>query len=64
MTEKIDESEQKYVHILIEKNDRPYRFIIPVGAPLGEAFDVSVEISRQLVAMAQKMVEEKQETKE
>lgn len=56
--------EQKFVQITTEKNDRTYRFVIPVGAPLGEAFDASLDISRQLVAIAQKMVEEKQETKE
>jgi len=56
-----EKEKQQYVEIKQEKNDRVYRFLIPVGAPVGEAFDAAVAISRQLVSLAERLVAEKTE---
>ena len=59
MTE--EQEKQQYQEIKQEKNERIYRFLIPVGAPVGEAFDASLAISRQLVSLAERLVAEKTE---
>jgi lysyl-tRNA synthetase class I len=51
-----------------EKNDRIYQFIIPVGAPFGEVFDVAFELlaaaeslSKQAMENAKKVIDENKE---
>jgi len=58
-TKEVEKAEEKYAQIAVEKNNRTYLFMIPIGSPLGEAFDASIEASRVLVSMAQKYVDEK-----
>lgn len=48
-----------------EKGERTYQFIIPVGAPFGEVFDVAFEVlnaaevmAKQAVDSAQKAIED------
>lgn len=57
-------TEPQYVQLQVVKNERTYRFLIPVGAPLGEAFDSALEISRQIVNLAQQAVQVKDESNE
>lgn len=40
-----------------EKGERTYQFIIPVGAPFGEVFDVSFEILNASEELAKQAVE-------
>lgn len=54
MSEEQVQNEQKHVQLIVEKNMRTYRFIVPVGAPLGETYDASIDISRQLLKIAEK----------
>lgn len=60
--EEVKEEEPKFVQILREKNERTYRFVMPVGAPLGEAFDVSVEVSNQIASLAKQATAKLEET--
>lgn len=55
--EKTKEVKEEYAQIAIKKGDKTYIFMIPVGSPLGEAFDASVEVSRVLLSAANKYVE-------
>jgi len=64
MTEEVKDEEPKYVQIAIEKNERVYRFVIPDGSPLGEAFDASREASHHLALLAQKATEKPVEVEE
>jgi len=48
-----------------EKGERTYQFVIPVGAPFGEVFDVAFEVlaaaeslSKQALENAKKVMEE------
>ena len=40
-----------------EKNERTYQFIIPVGAPFGEVFDVAFEVLAAAEELAKKAME-------
>ncbi len=40
------------VTIEITKNDRLYTFTMPVGAPFGEAYDVSYEVLLKIAELA------------
>lgn len=48
------------VHFELERNDRRYHFYMPIGAPLGEAYDACFEVLQrmhQLSAHAMKQAE-------
>lgn len=57
--------DQKAV-VIIEtvKNERVYRFELPVGAPFGEAYDSCFEMLNEILAMAQKAKESAQRSEE
>ena len=53
------------------RGERTYQFIIPVGAPFGEVFDVAFEVlnaaeglAKQAVDAAQKAIEDAKTTEE
>jgi hypothetical protein len=47
--------EQKAIVVVeVTKNERLYRFELPVGAPFGEAYDSCFEILHEILSMAQK----------
>jgi len=68
MTEEIkeieEEEEQKYVQFLIEKNERQYRFVMPVGAPMTEAFDTAIEVANNLADIMKKATTKPKEEEE
>jgi hypothetical protein len=44
---------QKAVVILeVEKNDRKYEFMMPIGSPYGEAYDVCFEFLQEITKMS------------
>lgn len=45
------------VQVRVTKSTRDYSFLMPVGAPLGEAYDVCHEILREIVKMANEAAE-------
>ena len=42
-----------YVKIEIEKNGRVYSFNLPLGAPIGEAYDVAHECLQEIIKMSE-----------
>lgn len=48
------------VNIVIERNGRVYNFSMPVGAPLGEAYDVSWEVVKAVLGLSKQAVEQEQ----
>jgi hypothetical protein len=40
------------VAIEITKNDRLYTFVMPVGSPFGEAYDVAYEVLNKIAELA------------
>lgn len=52
------------VIIDIEKNGRVYEFSMPLGSPYGEAYDVSHELSAEILNMSKKALEQYNATKE
>jgi hypothetical protein len=45
------------VIIEIEKGGKIYQFIMPMGAPLGEAYDAAFEVLRGVVDMSRQAME-------
>lgn len=41
------------VNIQIDKNDNSYVFSLPMGAPIGEAYDAAHECLQEIVKMGQ-----------
>ena len=41
---------KSFVTVEVEKNDKTFLFLMPVGAPLGEAYDAAFEVLQELVA--------------
>lgn len=46
------------VIIEVEKEDRRYQFIMPVGAPFGEAYDAAFQALSAISEMAKNAVEQ------
>lgn len=44
-------NQKGYVHLEITKNDRTYIFAMPLGAPLGEAFDAACDSLNEIASM-------------
>lgn len=45
------------------KNERTYMFVLPVGAPIGEAYDVAFDFLTSIIDMSKKAVDNtRQET--
>ncbi len=40
------------IAIEIEKNDRVFSFLLPVGAPFGEAYDAAFEVLGKIIEMS------------
>ena len=51
-------TEKALISIEVEKNEHKYEFIMPVGVPFGEAYDVSFEVLNKITEMA-KIAKEK-----
>lgn len=49
--------EKAFYEINITKNEREYRFSIPIGAPFGEAYDAAFEALRKVVQKSQESLE-------
>ena len=64
MEEETIKPELKYVQVAVEKGERTYKFLMPDGAPLGEAFDASMQTSKILVQIAQESLEKSKEVKQ
>jgi hypothetical protein len=45
------------VHCVVKKEDRTYTFILPIGAPLGEAYDACFKVLEEIVEMSKVAVE-------
>ena len=41
------------VIIEVKKNDNLYQFVMPVGSPLGEAYDAGFEVLKDIIEMSQ-----------
>lgn len=39
-------------HIKVEKNGHTFYFLLPIGAPIGSAYDAAFEILEDILAMA------------
>ena len=48
----------------VEKNERLYQFVVPVGAPYGEAVDTAYEVFVKLSELAQENIQKAKEAKE
>jgi hypothetical protein len=48
---------RSFVSIELEKNGRVYSYLMPVGAPYGEAYDAAFEICQNILDMAKKASE-------
>lgn len=55
---------QAQIEIEIKREERAYRFFMPVGASLGEAFDVAVAISNEILKIAQEQMKQSIPAKE
>jgi len=42
----------------IQKEDREYLFVMPHGAPCGEAYDACFEVLQEIIKMAERMAEQ------
>ena len=49
---------RSYVSIEVKKNDRVYSYLMPVGAPFGEAYDAAFEVLQSVLDMAKKSSEQ------
>lgn len=45
------------VIIEVRKNDNVYEFVMPAGAPLGEAYDAGFEVLKSIVELSHQAVE-------
>ena len=45
-------NQKAMINLEIEKNDRKYVLSLPMGAPLGESYDVCHEFLRELLSMS------------
>lgn len=41
-----------YVHLTVEKEGRKYMFMMPIGAPLGEAYDACFEALGEIIKIS------------
>lgn len=46
-----------YFQLESTKNEHSYRFLMPVGVPLGEAYDAVIEIAGDLVSIINQQIE-------
>lgn len=46
-----------YFELVSTKNERSYRYLMPVGVPLGEAYDALIEIAGDIVSISKQQVE-------
>ena len=44
-----------YIEMKIEKGERTYRFLMPVGAPVGEAFDSLNDFLKEIINFVKQM---------
>lgn len=51
------------MHFVVEKEERVYRFIAPLGSPFGETHDALYEVLEEILKMAKARSEEAQERK-
>lgn len=49
--------------IEIEKSGRVYSYVMPIGAPYGEAHDVAFEVASEIIKMSQKAIDQYNENK-
>ena len=49
------------MHFVVEKEERKYVFVAPLGAPFGETHDALHEVLAEVLSMAQKRAEDAQE---
>lgn len=42
-----------YVHLEVTKGEHNYAFVLPLGAPFGEAYDAAFQVLQQILKMAQ-----------
>ena len=61
MTE--EKSEPQYVQIQIVKNERTYRFLIPVGASIDDAIEASADVTKEIVFILRKSLSAREEEK-
>jgi hypothetical protein len=47
----------------VKKDDRTYSFLMPIGSPFGEAYDVAFEFLSEILKMSQKAVEQAEQKK-
>ena len=52
------------VKIDVEKNDRLFEFIMPIGAPYGEVYDTLFEMLKEVTDMMNKAAKQAEEAKE
>jgi hypothetical protein len=48
---------KSYVDVEVVKSERVYHFLMPVGAPFGEAYDAAFEALGSITEMAKQAVE-------
>lgn len=53
-------TETAFYEIKVVKNEREYKFSIPLGAPYGEAYDAAFEALKKVIEMSSKAVAEAQ----
>ena len=49
-----------HVTLIVDKNDRTYRFDMPAGAPFGECYDAAFECLGKIAEMAKKAADDAQ----
>lgn len=42
----------------IKKEDREYMFVMPQGAPCGEAYDACFEVLQEIIKMSERLAEQ------
>lgn len=55
---------QAFVELEVMKEEKSYRFQMPVGASLGEAFDVAIAMSNEILRIAQEQMQKSVPAKE
>ena len=55
---------QAYIEIEVKKEEHAYRFLMPVGASLGEAFDSAIAVSNEILRLAQEQMQKSAPSKE
>jgi hypothetical protein len=49
---------KSYIAIEVEKNDKTYHFLMPIGASYGEVYDAAFDVLNKALELSQKAVEQ------